>query len=157
MAKQQASTEVQDVLAQIMDRLGDIENRLDSTRATRQRTATVRMKPDGPFQPGHPNYMPHGSDAHAIFLGLLEWETKEEAEENGYSVLIRSRKSNKLYSLADELSPFEHRADPEKAARQVLRGKISSLESGVPQPYPGAPARFLEGLEDLVDFARIGG
>jgi hypothetical protein len=83
-----------------------------------------------------PDYIELGSPEHATFLGIIEVTDEEEAQE---FITHQSRDTGKTYRLMDELTGFVNYPDPDKAARLVLRQKVSSLESGPPAPPTGAP------------------
>jgi hypothetical protein len=81
------------------------------------------------------DYIPHGSEAHGVFLGLIA--LKDEAEADG-RLTYRSPTSDKLYCLEDEVTPFVHYPDPKQVAALVLRQKVSELETlpTVPKDAP---------------------
>ena len=89
------------------------------------------------------DYIPHGSDKHLTFLGLVRVDDVEEAERNRY-VVYRSPDSGQAYRLLDEMSAAQvmRPMDPDKGILMVLRQKVSAFESGEPKPFPGAPPRF---------------
>lgn len=95
-----------------------------------------------------PDYIPHGSAQHAVFLGLVEVEDEAEAKAEGYTVYA-SKQTGKAYRLDDEIGAVSHYpgTDPDKAVLLVLRQKVGSLESGVPQAPAGAPPMFTGGEE----------
>jgi len=82
------------------------------------------------------DYIELGSPKHATFLGLVEVEDAEDTEDY---IIFQSPTTGKTYRLEDEVTEFMRYPDPEKAARLVLRQKISSLESGPPSPPTGSP------------------
>ena len=84
------------------------------------------------------DYIPHGSEQHASFLGLIAVTDAKEADEYGH-ITYRSPKTNETYRLEDQVTPFMQFPDPMQVARLVLRQKVSSLESGPPAPPPDAP------------------
>jgi len=86
------------------------------------------------------DYIEHGSNQHAIFLGLVEVteDQMEDAKTNDY-ILYESPNTGKTWRLEDEISPFMAFPDPTKIARLFLRQKVSSLESGRPKVPDFAP------------------
>jgi hypothetical protein len=90
-----------------------------------------------------PNYIEHGSDRHAQFLGLIEVpkEDLEQAIETDKYVVYKCRESDRYFRLQDEIGLLRHYPgiDPEKAALVVLRQMVGSLESGKPKPPENAP------------------
>ena len=89
------------------------------------------------------DYIPFGSDKHLTFLGLAKVGDVEEAQKNRYTVYASA--SGTSYRLLDELGAalMMRPLDPDKGILLVLRQKISSFESGRPEPFPGAPTRFI--------------
>lgn len=89
-----------------------------------------------------PDYIEHGSEEHATFLGLIVVPEDEigEAKADQY-VLYTSREKGKTYRLLDEITILRHypSIDPTKAARVVLRQKVGELESGAPEVPENAP------------------
>ena len=85
-----------------------------------------------------PDYMEFGSPEHAIFLGLVPIESADEAEER---TVYKSRKTERLYCLDDEIAAvrFFPGVDPDKAILLVLRQKVNTFESGPPQVPAHAP------------------
>ena len=90
------------------------------------------------------DYIAFGSPEHAMFLGLIEVEDVEKAKADGY-VLHTSAETGKTYRLADELGATVHYPgmDLEKAAKGVLRQKVSSFESGPPEVPADAPTMWV--------------
>jgi hypothetical protein len=82
------------------------------------------------------DYIELGSPAHAVFLGLIEVADGDDVED---FITFTSRETGTTYRLEDEVTGFVNYPDPEKAARLVLRQKVSSLESGPPSPPTGSP------------------
>lgn len=82
------------------------------------------------------DYIAHGSPEHATFLGLVEVQGKSE----DYQTFTGSR--DKTWRLDDELKGMRMfpGVDPEKATLALLRSLVGELNSGVPQPPPGAPS-----------------
>jgi hypothetical protein len=81
------------------------------------------------------DYIPHGSDAHRVFLGLVVIE--DEAQADG-RITYHSQTSGALYVLEDEVTPFMQYPDPKQVAGLVLRQKVSALETlpTVPENAP---------------------
>lgn len=90
------------------------------------------------------DYIKFGSDKHLAFLGLKLVQDLEQAEKDRYTVYT-SAESGKAYRLIDEMQAALalRPMDPDKAILMVLRQKVSAFESGEPQPFPGAPLRFI--------------
>jgi hypothetical protein len=90
------------------------------------------------------DYIAHGSPEHATFLGLIEVEDVGKAEADGY-ILHTSADTRTTYRLADEMSSSIHYpgVDPEKAAKALLRQKVSSFESGPPEAPADAPTMWV--------------
>lgn len=89
------------------------------------------------------DYIKHGSDEHAAFLGLIEVKEKDlaKAQENQYYI-YQSPTTGKHWRLEDELkviSAFPN-VDPEKIVITYLRQKINELESGRPPIPDKAPS-----------------
>ena len=88
------------------------------------------------------DFVEHGSEKHAIFLGLIQVSSAEleEAEKNKF-VLYDSSVSGKTWRLEDELTVSQAfpTLDPDKAILMVLRQKVSELESGKPTIPDTAP------------------
>ena len=89
------------------------------------------------------DHIPFGSDGHLAFLGLERVDDVEEARKNLF-VVYTSPESATSYRLIDEMQAVQMMKpmDPDKAILMVLRQKVSAFESGEPEPFPGAPARF---------------
>lgn len=89
------------------------------------------------------DFIEHGSEKHATFLGLIEVrEGKvEEAVKEDHYVVYKSRSTGRYFRLQDEIGLLRNYPgiDPEKAALVVLRQKIGSLESGPPKAPANAP------------------
>jgi len=90
------------------------------------------------------DYIEHGSDKHAVFLGLIEVleADMEDAKRNDY-ILYESPVSGRTWRLEDEISPFMAFPNPDKIAALYLRQKVSSLESGKPTIPDGAPTLLM--------------
>ena len=84
------------------------------------------------------DYIEHGSEAHAQFLGLVIVD--EDDDPTGFT-LYQSKETGNTYRLVDEVNVMSHYPgnDPEKAALMVLRQKVGALESGRPEPPDNAP------------------
>ena len=85
------------------------------------------------------NFIGFGSDEHRVFLGLTIVD--ENDDPTGF-VTYTSKETNVTYRLEDELGVLVHYpgVDPGKAALMVLRQKVSTLESGEPQPPANSPS-----------------
>ena len=90
------------------------------------------------------DYIPHGSDKHRQFLGLIEVNDLEDAKRNEY-VLYESPDTGKVWRLEDELTPIQAfpGVDPDKVIKMFLRQKVSSFESGPPEVPDYAPPLFV--------------
>ena len=84
------------------------------------------------------DFIGFGTPEHMTFIGIVEVDNIEEAEEYGYLV-YRSKKTNVTYRLEDQVTPFMQFPDPTQVARLVLRQKVSSFESGQPKVPADAP------------------
>ena len=83
------------------------------------------------------NYVPFGSERHAVLLGILPVEDVEKAKEYEYYVYT-SPTTGKSYRLEDQVTQFMHYPDPAQVARLVLQQKINVFEAGPPPPPDGA-------------------
>lgn len=87
-----------------------------------------------------PDYIPHGSAAHASFLGLVE-----VADDDNTVCLAQytSPRTERTFRLEDEMGAIRHYPgiDPEKAVRLVLQQKVNELES-IPEVPADAPPMF---------------
>jgi hypothetical protein len=92
------------------------------------------------------DYIPFGSDQHAAFLGIMRLGGDEDAAKEiaGERQVYCSPDSGELYCLMDEFEAVRHLPgiDPDKAARVLLRMKVSAFESGVPEVPEGAPTMW---------------
>jgi len=86
------------------------------------------------------DYIPHGSEKHMIFLGLIQVEDVKKAEEEYGYIVYRSPKTGTTYRLEDQVTPYMTFPNPMVVARLVLAQKVSSLESGPPQAPANAPS-----------------
>jgi len=95
-----------------------------------------------------PDYIELGSPEHATFLGLVI--VGEDDDLTGFTP-FKSRVTDVTYRLADELQAVRHYPgmDPEKAILQLLRSKVSSLESGPPAEDPKAPSLWVPVDENM--------
>ena len=87
-----------------------------------------------------PDYIPHGSEAHATFLGLVIMADDDEAY---HLVEFTSTRTGAKYRLEDEMGAVRHYPgiDPEKAIMLVLQQKVNELE--IPPTAPSdAPPMF---------------
>ena len=75
------------------------------------------------------DYIEHGSDHHAVVLGLVPAESGDEDH-----ITFTSPRSGKTFRLEDELGQFMNFHDPEKAAQLTLQQKVNELEIA-----PGVP------------------
>lgn len=91
------------------------------------------------------DYIEHGSEKHATFIGLVEVDESEmeDAEKMQY-VLYESPKSGKIWRLEDELGIQQAfpGLDPTKVSLMVLRQKVSSFDAGKP-PIPATAQPLL--------------
>jgi hypothetical protein len=93
-----------------------------------------------------PNYIAHGSDAHAALLGLVE-VTKANAEDvERLNYVTLQSADGRTWHLADEeaaIQCYSNAMEPKTAIARVLRQKLNVLEAGkppipedAPPPYP---------------------
>ena len=87
-----------------------------------------------------PDYIPHGSTAHATFLGLVIMTEDDTAY---HLVEFISPRTGTKYRLEDEMGAVRHypNIDPEKALMLVLQQKVNELEI-LPTPPKDAPPMF---------------
>jgi hypothetical protein len=87
-----------------------------------------------------PDYVPHGSLAHATLLGLVEVAKDEQVIT---LATYTSPRSSRVFRLEDEMGAiqFYPGIDPEKACRLVLQQKVNELETKPTVP-DDAPAMF---------------
>ena len=87
-----------------------------------------------------PDYIPHGSAAHATFLGLVIMTEEDTAY---HLVEFTSPRTNVAYRLEDEMGAIRHypNIDPEKAIMLVLQQKVNELEI-LPTAPKDAPPMF---------------
>ena len=81
------------------------------------------------------DYIPHGSDKHARFLGLVPTEPDDKDHDHTYT----SPESLKTYALEDEIMQFLHYANPGQAAKSTLRQKVNVLEGKPEVPADALP------------------
>ena len=113
----------------------DLEAQVEAMRLALERHGiTLEQKAVPDTERG--DYIELGSPEHATFLGLIEVADGDDVED---FITFTSRETGTTYRLEDEVTGFVNYPDPEKAARLVLRQKISSLESGPPSPPTGSP------------------
>lgn len=86
------------------------------------------------------DYIAFGSDDHATFLGLIKLASDEEADGR---MTYTSRKTEQMYCLEDEVTPFMHFHDPRQVAELTLRQKVSVLESVPPEVPEDAPPMWV--------------
>ena len=86
-----------------------------------------------------PDYIAHGSPAHAAFIGLVPLDDPADADGR---VTYTSRETGRVYCLEDELGILRYYPgiDPEKAALVVPRQKVGAFEGGVPPVPENAPS-----------------
>jgi len=87
-----------------------------------------------------PDYVPHGSEAHARLLGLVQ---VKEGDTTVCLATYTSPRTGRAFRLEDELAAvrFYPGIDPEKAARLVLQQKAAELELA-PEVPADAPPMF---------------
>lgn len=97
------------------------------------------------------DYIGFGTPEHAAFLGLVEVEDVDKAKADGY-ILHTSAETDRTYRLADEMGATIHYpgVDPEKAAKGLLRQKVSSFESGPPEVPADAPPPWVPVDQEFV-------
>jgi len=117
-----------------MTKLADLEKQVE--QLTQLLAAHGIQEPSPvPSPEDSPDYIPHGSDAHAAFLGLVE----VDGDEDDY-VILKSAKTGRVWRLLDEIEAMRHfpGIDPQKAAMSLLRQKVGELDTA-PGPPPDAP------------------
>jgi len=92
-------------------------------------------------------YVEFGSPEHAIFLGLIVLDEKDDPLPG--RILYTSPKTGTRYHLEDQVTPFMHYPDPTQVAALVLEQKATEFEAGPPEvpatalpmwrPGPGYP------------------
>ena len=75
------------------------------------------------------DYIEHGSEKHAVLLGLVKAEPDDESL---YVV-------HDGYRLEDEITAYTHHHNPAQVALLTLRQKISELKAGKPPISTNAP------------------
>lgn len=123
-----------------------MQAQIDKLQAQVAALLGMRGQPTPKLEPTErPDYIEHGSEEHATFLGLIivPEDRIDEAKADQF-VLYTSRKTGKTYRLLDEITILRHypSIDPGKAARVVLRQKVGELESGPPEVPENAPAMW---------------
>ena len=69
------------------------------------------------------DFIPHGSDGHVAFLGLVPAEPGDEDH-----ITFTSPRTGRTFRLEDEVTQFMNYHDPEKAAQLTLQQKVNELE-----------------------------
>lgn len=114
----------------------DLEAQVQRLTDTLERLG-IRMPAEVAIRPeDRADYIAFGSPEHAAFLGLVELESEDEAAGR---ITYRSPRTEKLYCLEDEVTPFMHHPDPKQVAGLVLRQKVNELEAGAPEAPADAP------------------
>jgi hypothetical protein len=123
---------------ELEQRIAELEQLLASRGIVAEPVARSRRPED------QPDYIPFGSDKHMAFLGLERVEDMAQAEKLRQVVHV-SPDTGTAYRLIDEMAAAQlmRPMDPDKSILLVLRQKVSSFESGMPEPFPGAPVRFI--------------
>ncbi len=80
------------------------------------------------------DHIPHGSDKHAVSLGLVP--AKPDDDER---ITYTSPRSDKTFALEDEIMQFLHYPNPEQAAMSTLRQKVNVLEDKPQAPEDAPP------------------
>lgn len=80
------------------------------------------------------DFIPHGSDAHAAFLGLVPAHP-----DDGDHITYTSPRTGETFMLEDEITQFMNYHDPEKAAQLTLRQKVNVLEGKAEVPEDAPP------------------
>jgi len=85
-----------------------------------------------------PDYIPHGSVAHAQLLGLVE---VGKGDETITLATYTSPRSKRTFRLEDEMGALQHYPgiDPEKACALVLQQKVNELETVPTVPENAEP------------------
>lgn len=122
-----------------MSKLDDLERELSQLKSLLARHGiqpSVEALPAGE----RPDHIPHGSEAHARLLGLVQ---VKEGDKTVCLATYTSPRSGRAFRLEDEMGAvrFYPGIDPEKAARLVLQQKVNELE--IPPEVPAdAPPMF---------------
>jgi hypothetical protein len=122
----------------------DIEERLEWLEGVVSRLKPRSLAPEI-LPPSSPeeraDYIGFGTPQHMVFLGIAEVDDAEAAKKEGAEVFYTSPRTGKTYRLTDELGAryLYPQYAPEKAAMTTLREKVSSFESGPPEPPADAP------------------
>jgi len=91
-----------------------------------------------------PDYIAHGSEKHAAFLGLVE---VKEGDKTITLTTFASPRTGRIFRLEDELGAVANYPgiDPEKAMKLVLQQKVNELEIAPTVPAD-APPPFEPGI-----------
>jgi len=121
----------------------DLQAQIDELRAELARRGIAMPAELAERPEDRADYLAFGSPEHAAFLGLVEVDDVDKAEADGY-ILHTSAETGKTYRLEDEMGASIHYPgiDPEKAAKGLLRQKVSSFESGSPPVPKDAPSMW---------------
>jgi hypothetical protein len=100
-----------------------------------RQSAATTVRPED-----RPDYIAHGSDKHAAFLGLAKVEPGDDAY---HLTEFTSPRTGITYRLEDEMGAVRHypHIDPEKAIKLVLQQKVNELEI-TPEVPADAPPMF---------------
>jgi hypothetical protein len=79
------------------------------------------------------DFIKHGSDEHAQFLGLVP-----VTDETKRKIQFTSPRTGRVFALEDEVTPFMQYPDPRQVAELVLEQKVNVLET-VPEVPAHAP------------------
>jgi hypothetical protein len=122
-----------------MARNNDPTAQIEQLKALLARHGIRDEEAPAPMQ-DRPDYIPHGSERHATFLGLVIMTDGDEAY---HLVEFTSPRTGKKYRLEDEMGAIRHYPgiDPEKAIMLVLQQKVNELEI-LPTAPVDAPPMF---------------
>jgi len=111
------------------------------TRVKQLEAALRRLGVPMPREPGdkpNPDFVQHGSAAHAALIGLVDVTDPVQTKKDGH-ITYTSAKTGKTYRLEDQITPFMNYPDPGQVANLVLQQKVSAFESGPPSAPKDAP------------------
>ena len=109
----------------------------EKLRALEARLASYGFETEAPSATNvedRADYVPTGSDKHAVFLGLVPAEPGDDER-----ITYTSPGTGKTYALEDEIMQFLHYPNPEQAAMSTLRQKVNVLETKAEVPEDAPP------------------
>jgi len=122
-----------------MAKIDDLTAQLEQLKALLAQHG-IAQAPDLVPMKDRPDYIAHGSEAHATFLGLVIMSPEDTAY---HLVSFTSPRTGTTYRLEDEMGAVRHYPgiDPEKSIMLVLQQKVNELEI-LPTVPKDAPAMF---------------